>query len=170
MLAALLMATGHGWLAAALGTTADVTDRQARSIALPQGKTLSIDVTIGDVRIEGSDRADAEIIVERRAPTPAQLARVPLLIEDLPSKVSIRAVQADHGTDPALRADVTVRVPRAAVIERVQVLEGSIGVSDFSGALTADIRRGPIDGTAVSGTLRLESGIGSVTVFRERVC
>ena len=169
MLAALLLATGHGWFAAARGTTADVTDRQARSIALPQEKSLSIDVTIGDVRIEGSDRADAEIIVERRAATAAQLARVPLVIEDLPSKVSIRAVQADHGTDPALRADVTVRVPRAAVIERVQVLEGRIDVNDFSGALTADIRRGPIHGRAVSGTLRLESGIGSVIVTEARL-
>ena len=169
MVAALLVSTGHGWSAAARTAMVDVTDRQARTIALPQGKSLSIDVTIGDVRIEGSDRADVEIIVERRAPAAAQLARVPLLIEDLPSQISVRAVQTDDGTDPAFRADVTVRVPRAAVIERVKVLEGRIDINDFSGAVTADIRRGPINGKNLSGTVRLESGIGSVTVTEARL-
>ena len=91
------------------------------------------------------------------------------MIEDLPSKVSVRALQTDDTTDPAFRADVTLRVPRTAVIERVQVLEGRIDVSDFSGALTADIRRGPINGKNLSGTLRLESGIGSVIVTDARL-
>ncbi|HTH26122.1 MAG TPA: hypothetical protein VL919_13475 [Vicinamibacterales bacterium] len=147
----------------------DVTDRQTQTIPLPAGKTLSIDVTIGTVRIDGWDKADVEIVVERRAPAPAQLARVPLVIEDLPAKVSIRALQSDNTTDPALRADVTVRVPRNAVIERVQVLEGRIAIEGFSGSLTADIRRGPIDGKALSGTLRLEAGIGTVTLTDTRL-
>jgi len=147
----------------------DVTDRQTQTIPLPAGKTLSIDVTIGTVRIDGWDKADVEIVVERRAPAPAQLARVPLVIEDLPAKVSIRALQSDNTTDPALRADVTVRVPRNAVIERVQVLEGRIAIEGFSGSLTADIRRGPIDGKTLSGTLRLEAGIGTVTLTDTRL-
>ena len=62
-----------------------------------------------------------------------------------------------------------MRVPRNAVIERVQVLEGRIAVDGFSGTLTADIRRGPIDGKNVSGTLRLEAGIGSVTLTDARL-
>jgi DUF4097 and DUF4098 domain-containing protein YvlB len=169
LLTALLISAGHDLSAVARGASVDVSDRQTRTITLPHGKTLSIDVTIGAVSIEGSDRPDVEVIVERRAPTTAELARVPLAIEDLPSKVSIRALQTENTTDPALRADVTVRVPRTAVIERVQVLEGRIDIDDFSGALTADIRRGPINGKNVSGTLRLESGIGSVTLADARL-
>ncbi len=71
----------------------------------------------------------------------------------LPAKVSIRALQTDNTTDPALRADVTVRVPRNAVIDRVQVLEGRIAIEGFSGSLTADIRRGPIDGKDTVGNV-----------------
>jgi DUF4097 and DUF4098 domain-containing protein YvlB len=156
-------------LAAALVAGVDVTDRQTQTIPLPAGKTLSIDVTIGTVRIDGWDKPAVEIVVERRAPAPAQLARLPVVIEDLPAKVSIRALQSDNTTDPALRADVTVRVPRTAVIERVQVLEGRIAIEGFSGALTADIRRGPIDGKTLSGTLRLEAGIGTVTLTDTRL-
>jgi DUF4097 and DUF4098 domain-containing protein YvlB len=60
-------------------------------------------------------------------------------------------------------------VPRAAVIDHVQVLEGRITVTRFSGTLTADIRRGSIEGRDLSGTLRLESGIGSVVLTGARL-
>jgi DUF4097 and DUF4098 domain-containing protein YvlB len=148
---------------------ADVTDRQTRVVSMPPGKTLSIDVTIGSVRIDGWDRPDLEIVVERRAPTAAQLARLPLAIDDTPARVTVRALQTDNTTEPALRADVVVRVPRQAVIERVEVLEGRIGVDGFSGRLTAAVKRGPIEGKDVSGMLRLETEIGAVSLSSARL-
>lgn len=155
--------------AIALGATVDVTDRQTQTISLPTGKPISIEVTVGNVRIDGWDKPDVEVVVERRAPDKAQLARVSVAIEDTPGWVRVRALQTENTTDPAFRADVTVRVPRDALIDRVQVLEGRIAIEGFSGTLTADIRRGPIDGKTVSGTLRLEAGIGSVTITDARL-
>lgn len=156
--------------AAALVISAgDVSDRHSRVVALPAGKSLAIDVTVGTVRIEGWDKTDAEIGVERHAPNAAQLDRLPIAIDDTPARVTIRAVQADGATDPAYRADIVVRVPRLATIDRVQVLEGRVAVSGFTGTLTADIRRGPIEGKDVSGTLRLEAGIGSVILTGARL-
>ena len=155
--------------AIALGATVDVTDRQTQTIALPPDKSISIEVTVGNVRIDGWDKPDVEIVVERRAPDKAQLGRVAVAIEDTPARVSVRALQTENTTDPAFRADVAVRVPRAALIDRVQVLEGRITIEGFNGTLTGDIRRGPIDGRNVSGTLRLEAGIGSVTITGARL-
>lgn len=155
--------------AVARGAKADVSDRQTQTVLLPRSKSLSIDVTIGAVRIHGWDRPDAEITVERRAPTIAQFARVPLSIQDTPSGVVVRALQTDNGTDPAIRADVTIRLPRTARINRVQVFEGRITIEGFSGQITADIRRGPIDGKDVAGTIRLETGMGSVTLTNARL-
>lgn len=130
---------------------------------------MSIEVTIGSVRIEGADRANAEIIIERHAPNAAQLARIPVTIDDSPERVRVRALQTENTTDPSIKADVTVRVPRLAAIDQVQVLEGRISLAAFSGRITADIRRGSIDGRDLSGTLRLESGIGSVTLTAARL-
>ena len=148
---------------------ADATDRRTQTISLPAGKTLSIEITIGVVRIEGSGREDAEVIVERRAPNAAQLERVPLVIDDTAARVNVRALQTENTTDPAIKADVTVRLPRSAAVDRVQVLEGRISIAGFSGRIGADIRRGSIDGKDVSGTLRLETGIGSVTLTGARL-
>lgn len=157
------------WWVLAAALMVDVTDRQTRTIPFPQGKSLSIEVTIGTVRIEGWDKPEAEIVIERRAPTAAQLAGVPLSFEDTASRLLVRALQSDQGTDPALRADVTVRLPRAALIERLHVFEGRIAIHDMTGSVTADIRRGPIDGREVSGTMRFETGIGSIAVTGARL-
>lgn len=151
------------------GATVDVTDRLTRVIPLPPNKPLSIDITIGTVRIVGWDRADVSITVERRVPNVAGFDRLLLFIDDTPTRVGIEAIQTNGTTDPAFRADVTVRVPRAALIDKVKVVEGRIVVEDFSGTLTADIRRGPIDGKDLAGKLRLEAGIGSVTLVNTRL-
>jgi hypothetical protein len=153
------------WTSAAAAST----DRQSRTVTLPADRTLIVEITVGTIRIEGSDRADAEIVIERHAPTNEALERIPVAIEESPARVSIRATQANGATDPTLRTDILLRVPRAAVIERAQVMEGRLIIADFAGRLTADVRRGPIEGTAVSGILRLETGIGSVVLTGARL-
>jgi DUF4097 and DUF4098 domain-containing protein YvlB len=159
------------WIALVMAAMAfvDVTDRQTRVIPLPADKPLSISVTIGTVRIVGWDRPEVSITIERRVPNVAGFDRLPLFIDDTPTRVNIEAIQTSGTTDPAVRADVTVRVPRKAMLDRVNVVEGRIVVEGFSGTLTADIRRGPIEGKDLSGTLRLEAGIGSVTLLNTRL-
>lgn len=157
------------WIVLAAALITSEVDTQTRVVALPAGKSLTIDITIGSVRIDGWDRADAEIAIERHTPTAAQLDRLPITIEDTASRVSVRATQTDGTTDPALRSDVVVRVPHAATIDRVQVLEGRISINRLAGAVTADIRRGPIEGRDLSGRVRLECGIGSVVLTGARL-
>ena len=158
-------------LAAALlaSATADATDRQTRLIALPDGRPLVIEITIGTVRIEGWDKSDVEVTVERRVPSAAQFSRLPLSIAEVPPGVVVRALQADGSTDPAFRSDVTVRVPRSAIIERLAVLEGRITIDGFSGTITGTIQRGPIDAKDISGTIRLETQIGAVTLTNAKL-
>lgn len=145
------------------------TDRQSRIVALPADRTLIVEVTIGTIRIEGADRTDAEIVIERDAPSVEALERVPVAIDETPERVSVRSIQAGGSTDPALRTNITLRVPRSAKVERAQVLEGRVTIANFAGQLTADVRRGPIEGSDVSGTLRLETGIGSVVLTGARL-
>jgi hypothetical protein len=155
--------------AVARSAKVDVTDRQTRVIALPDGRPLVIEITIGTVRIEGWDRQEAEITVERRAPTTSSFSRLPASIEEVPPGVVVRALQTDNATDPAFRSDVTVRLPRNATIERINVVEGRIVIEDFTGTINASLRRGPIDGRAIAGTIRLETQIGDVTLTNTRL-
>ena len=151
------------------GPARAATDRQTRTFPWSATRALVLELTVGDVRVLGSDRPDVEVAVQRTAPTPEGLDQLPLVIEDTPERVTIQVIQADGGTDAAFRADVVLRVPREAVIERLRVLEGKLAVEQFRGALTADVRRGPIDATDVSGALRLETSIGSITLRNARL-
>ena len=145
------------------------TDRQTRTFPWTDTRALVLELTVGEVRILGGDRSDVEVAVQRSTPTPEALEQIPIAVEDRPERVTLRVVQNDGGTDPALRSDVVLRVPRAAVIERVRVLEGKLAVEQFRGTLTAEVRRGPIEGTDVAGALRLETGIGSITLKSARL-
>ncbi len=148
---------------------ADTTDRHTRTLPLPNDRALLIEVTVGSVRIDGWDRPEIEIAVARRVPVPADQARLPIEIDESPSRVAIRALQADGGTDAAFRADITVRVPRAALIENVRIMEGRLAINGFGGSVTADVRRGPIEAADITGRIRLETGIGPVTVSGARL-
>ena len=147
----------------------DATDRQVRTVAFPPGKALDLELTIGTARIEGWERDQAEVAVERHAPNASRLDRLPLVIDDTSSRLIVRAVQPDKANDTDLRADVSIRLPRAALVERAQIVEGRLSIANFSGSITAAVRRGPIDGKDLAGTIRLSSEIGSVTLSNARL-
>jgi hypothetical protein len=143
--------------------------RQTRTVPLPPGRGITLEITIGQVAIEGSSRADAEIEIVRHAPSADGFARIPVEVTEEAEEVRVRAVQTDGGTDPAYRTDVTLKVPESALVRSVRIVEGRLVLSSLHGSVTADIRRGPIEASGLQGTMRLESGIGNVIVSHARL-
>jgi DUF4097 and DUF4098 domain-containing protein YvlB len=148
---------------------AAATDRQTRVVALPATGTLSIEITIGNIEIEASPRADAAIEIVRHAPNDDALKRIPIEIEETAGEIRVHGRQTDGGTNPAFRTDITLRVPLSARVGPVRVLEGRLRLSNLQGAINADVRRGSITAVDVSGTIRLETGIGDITVERAKL-
>jgi hypothetical protein len=142
-------------------------DRVVRTFALPTGRVLEIEASMAAVRVIGSARDDVRLELLRTAPLPADLARFPLVVEEDATRLRIAVVQA--GTDARLHATLGLEVPAAARITALRIAEGRLDVADLRGTLTADVRRGPIVATRVSGTLRLETGIGDVDVRQARL-
>jgi DUF4097 and DUF4098 domain-containing protein YvlB len=144
-------------------------DRYVRIVPLPETRTLILDLTIGDVVIDGSARTDASIEIVRRAPHEKDLERIPVHVRESETEIHITATQRDSGTDPLFRTDVTLHLPRAARVGAVRVLEGRVTLASLHGAVTADVRRGSITASDVSGAMRLESGIGHIFVNHARL-
>jgi hypothetical protein len=145
------------------------TDRQTRAFPLPPGRTLSLEITIGDVSVHGWSRSEVELEIVRRTEGDAPLSRIPVDIEEGEQAIRVRAVQQDGGTDPSFRTDVTLRVPERAELSSIRIVEGKLTVNDFNGRVTGDVRRGPITASNVSGVVRVESGIGDVVIDRARL-
>jgi len=145
------------------------TSRQTRTFEWRPGRSLALEITNGQVRLEGGSRDDVEIAIERKAPTAEALASLPVEISETPQRVDIRIVQGGGRTDAALTSDVVIRMPSTANVDHIRIGEGGLKVSGFRGSLAAEVRRGPIEATDVSGTLRLETSIGSVTLTNARL-
>ena len=145
-------------------SAADAVDRVSRTLALPAGRGIRLDATIADLTIVGSNRSDVSVEIVRHAPQTGDFVRFPVVIDSTPDGVRVAVVQTEDGRDARLKSDIIVRAPADAVLEAVRVFEGRVRVSALTRGCDVDLRRGPIEVTAIAGRIRLESGIGSVDV------
>jgi hypothetical protein len=143
---------------------AEAADRVSRRFALPAGRALRLEATIAELTIVGSNRPDVEIEIVRRAPAAADLLKFPLVVDDGPEALRIAATQLADGRDPNLKSEIVVRAPASAIFQAVRVFEGRVKITGLTGACDVDIRRGPVEATSLGGRMRLESGIGGVTL------
>lgn len=168
---AVLAAAAAATLAAS-GTarTGDAVDRQSRRLTVGAGQTWSVTADVATVRVLGDPAArDVRIDITRHGAAPADLARLPIQFEDAASGPAVVLRQSDGALDPSLRAEVTITTPATGSRGSVSIVEGGLDVRGYHGRLDADVRRGPITAADVSGTLRLATTIGDVTVTGARV-
>ncbi|MDE3155936.1 MAG: hypothetical protein KGN76_12580 [Acidobacteriota bacterium] len=144
-------------------------DRLQRTIAIDPSTPITIDITEGAVDITGTTGHDLVVDMVRRVGRGKDRSRLPMQIEGTAAGVHISAVQTDEGKDPDLQTVVKIQAPPQARFTSIQVFEGQIHLQNLHGVVTADIMRGPIVGTGVSGTLRLVGHVGDVTLTDARL-
>jgi hypothetical protein len=154
-------AFGLAW-AAVVGAAA--TDRVARTVTVAAGTPIHLHATIADVSITGSTRPDVSVEIVRRAPSAADLARYPAVVEERPDGLHIDVAQIDEGRDANLKSDIVIAAPADAVFRAIRVFEGRVSLTGLIGACDVDLRRGAITATRLAGRIRLEAGLGSVDV------
>ncbi len=133
---------------------------------LPPFKPIDIRVTIGDVEIRATDRADLVVDIEREAPDAAAFARIPVDLADTEDTLIVNVTQRDGGASGDLRARVLLLVPRVTVVKQLTVVEGRVRIHGLRGTIQARVERGSIDASDVAGILRLETQAGDVTLER----
>jgi hypothetical protein len=147
---------------------ADAADRVTRTVPLTPGVPIRIEATVADVTIVGSNRPDVLVEIVRHAPTSADFAKYPVVIEDRGDGLRVTVLQApvrgEPGRDANLRTEIAIAAPATAVFQAVRVFEGRVRVTNLKTAVDVDLRRGPVEATALAGRVRLEAGIGSIDV------
>jgi len=144
--------------------TAETRDRVTRVLPFEPGVPIRVDASIADVTITGSNRPDVLVDVVRRAPGTADLAKYPVEIEQRPDLIHISARQVADGRDASLRTEIAITAPPAANFQAIRVFEGRVRLTNLHNACDVDLRRGPVEASALAGRIRLESGIGSIDI------
>jgi hypothetical protein len=133
------------------------------SVANLAARPIVMQVTVGEVAIEGWDRSGVEVQITGIGEAAAAGA-LDVALEDAPQAVTVRAVQRNGGKDPDLRVRVAARVPARATLQRVDVVDGSLDLEGLHGDIRASIERGPVTARRLAGLVRIETGSGDITV------
>jgi hypothetical protein len=149
-------------LCAAASGLADTSDRLTRTVHLTPGTPIRVDATIAELTVTGSNRTDVVVDIARHAPSAADLAKYPALVDERPDGLHISAIQANDGRDARLKTDITIGAPVEAVFQAIRVFEGRVRVTNLKAVCDVDLRRGAIDAAGLAGRVRLEAGIGSL--------
>jgi hypothetical protein len=162
----LVLAALIAWPAA---PAADLSDRMSRTITPGPGATLALAATIAEVTITAWAKPDVQVKVARRAPDAQTLARLPVLVEQHGSRIDVTATQESGGRDPEIRATIEISAPAVLRLDQVAIFEGRLEIAGMRGGVTAVLERGPIEAESLGGEIRLESGIGDVTLADARL-
>lgn len=163
-LSAVLLLASAGLTAAAGTVPPD--DKILKSFPFRPGLEVTVQVTVGDVSVVAWDRDEVSVEVTRRLPDGVSTAALPVVIELEGSRIRVEARQPDDGRDPALRADILVKVPTLASLPDIEVFEGRLDIEGLHGTVTAAVERGTIAAREVGGRLRLETTAGDIALDR----
>jgi hypothetical protein len=118
-----------------------------------------VDVTCGEVSIGAWEQPGVEVDIvatDNSAPT---LEAGALESADA---VTIRAKSRPDGQP--ICAGVTIKVPAAAAITRLDMADGTIRLAGLRGEINANLARGTVAGDRLGGMVRLETGSGDVNL------
>ncbi len=138
--------------------------RVERTVTIPPGTPVIVEATVADVTITAWDRPDLAVQIERRAEKGADLARIEPRIDERSDALVISTRQTDGPPDRALRASIAIRAPARTIFRSIEVVDGRIALDGLRGSVTANLRQGSIEGVRLAGTVRLETGFGTVEV------
>jgi hypothetical protein len=143
---------------------AESSDRIARTLSWHPGVPVWLEATIADLTVTGADRGDVGVEIVRNAPLAADLKKYPVVIDERPDGLHIVNVQSADQRDPKLKTTITVRAPSNAAFAAIRVFEGRVTLTNLKESCEVDLRRGPIQALHLAGRIRLETGIGNLSV------
>lgn len=161
--ARLLVVTGIALLGSAASHTAGAEPVRSSIVDLA-GRPISIEVTVGQLTIEGWSQPGVQVDVVPEGRGAGVAGTLDIAVEDGEDAVTIRAVQPNQGRDPERRARVSVKVPATATIRRAAVFEGRLVISGIRGQVQASIERGPLVARGLAGIVRLETQSGDLSL------
>lgn len=141
---------------------------RARLELQPSGRPftkLSIENPLGDVRVEGHDKASIEIVTRKQGPTEEALDRLHVTLTPNPDGTVRLTTTADGGREVrplargAVKLDLIVRAPRDARVEAASS-SGALEVHNMDNGGDLDTASGRIDVRNVSGELSTHSMSG----------
>lgn len=157
----------------------DETERFEQTYPLSRNGRVSVSNVNGSITVEGWDRSEVKLEYVKTAETKERLAEVKVKIEAQANSFNVEADFDDearrangNGRNNRYKsAEVEFRlmVPRAAVLNEIETVNGSVSVSKTTNSAKVSAVNGAVNASNISGTAELSTVNGAVTADFERL-
>ena len=146
--------------------TAQVTEEFHRTVPLSATGRVSLDNINGNVTITGWDRNEVQIDAVKKARDQERLNEARIEVETGGDSVRIKTKYPDHHTNnnPAT-VTYDVHVPRAARLDGINLVNGSLTVSGVTGEVDAGLVNGNADIHDLAGKAEISSVNGKINAY-----
>lgn len=157
LLPGLLVTTGCEWTGAATET-----EEVRATYPLREQRRLWVETFNGTVEIQGADRADVKLVAVKRAVSRRALEVLDVKVAETPEGLRIRASRPSGYRGPA-GVNLTLEVPREAVLEMVRSSNGRIQVENIRGTARLRTSNGEIEAVGV-GAIEASTSNGKIVI------
>jgi|SRR5271165_515572 len=149
-----------------LSASAQYTDEFHRTVPLPSNGLVSLANINGNVTITGWDRNEVQIDAVKKANEQQKLAEARIEVDANSDSVRIKTKYPEHHTNnnPAT-VTYELHVPRNAQLDGIDLVNGSLTVTQCSGDLKASLVNGSSNIHDLAGRTDVSSVNGSVNAF-----
>ena len=155
----------------------DETEKFEQSYPLNANGRVRISNINGSITVEAWDRNEVQLSYTKIADSRERLADVEVRVTSRPEFFSVesdydswKARNNDQWRNGArLSVEYILRVPRGAVLNEVETVNGSVTVSNFTNVTRVSAVNGSVKATNIRGTARLSTVNGEVTADFDRL-
>ncbi len=149
----------------------DETDRFEQTYPLAANGKVSVSNVNGSITAEGWDRNEVKLVAIKTADTKEHLADVEVKID---ARADSFSVETDYGNwknganrwreHGKLTVDYQLMIPRGAVLDEIETVNGSVTITNFNNATKASAVNGTVKASNLSGNANLSTVNGEVVV------
>jgi DUF4097 and DUF4098 domain-containing protein YvlB len=167
--------SGHRARAQAGG---DLTEEFHQTYALAATGRVSLSNINGGVRVSSWDRNEVRVDAVKRARKPERLREAEIKVDARPDSIRIETDYPEYRNSEGRRWDrddqpatveYTLTVPRSAVIEDFNLINGGLELENLSGAVKANSINGRVAARGLSGPVNLSVINGALEVSLDRL-
>lgn len=164
--------------AVAVVTAGDETERFEQTYPLNANGRVSISNVNGSITIEAWDRNEVQLVAVKTADSKERLADVEIKVDAKPEFITIETDYGDWkrrtngerwGERGRLEVNYNLMVPRGAVLNDVETVNGSVTVSNFTNITRISAVNGMVKATNLRGTASLSTVNGEVVADFDRL-
>jgi DUF4097 and DUF4098 domain-containing protein YvlB len=166
----LLLAGVLGTLAPGFCASSSYQGEFHQSFAFDAHGRVTLENINGDVRITAWDRDEVRVDAAKRASSQERLDDARIVVDAARGSISIKThYPGDGNAGHSAIVDYTVKVPRAARLDQVKLVNGSLEISGMTGEVRASSVSGAIRTHGLGGNVKLSTISGRLEASFEKL-